>query len=64
MNLYEHQRSRSFIDLGPRSLGFNIFSTTSFPKETAGLIESKLHVDWGNESDYSSTTKFVQMVLG
>ena len=24
MNLYEHQRSRSFIDLGPRSLRFNI----------------------------------------
>ena len=25
MNLYECQRSRSFIDLGPRSLRFNIF---------------------------------------
>ena len=25
MNLYEYQRSGSFIDLGPRSLGFNIF---------------------------------------
>ena len=25
MNLYEYQRSRSFIDLGPRSLRFNIF---------------------------------------
>ena len=23
MDLYEYQRSRSFIDLGPRSLGFN-----------------------------------------
>ena len=25
MHLYEYQRSRSFIDLGPRSLRFNIF---------------------------------------
>ena len=25
MNLYEYQRSRSFIDLSPRSLRFNIF---------------------------------------
>ena len=25
MKLYEYQRSRSFIDLGPRSLRFNIF---------------------------------------
>ena len=25
MNLYEYQRSRSFIDLGPGSLTFNIF---------------------------------------
>ena len=25
MNLYEYQRSRSFIDLHPRSLRFNIF---------------------------------------
>ena len=25
MNLYEYQRSRSFIDLRPRSLRFNIF---------------------------------------
>ena len=25
MNLYEYQRSRSFNDLGPRSLRFNIF---------------------------------------
>ena len=24
MNLYEYQRSRSFIDFGPRSLRFNI----------------------------------------
>ena len=25
MNLYEYQRSRSFTDLGPRSLRFNIY---------------------------------------
>ena len=25
ISLYEYQRSRSFIDLGPRSLRFNIF---------------------------------------
>ena len=25
MNLYEYQRSRSFTDLGPKSLRFNIF---------------------------------------
>ena len=25
MDLYEYQRSRSFTDLGPRSLRFNIF---------------------------------------
>ena len=25
MNIYEYQRSRSFIDLGPKSLRFNIF---------------------------------------
>ena len=33
MNRYEYQRSRSFIDLRPRSLRFNIFS----------LPESKAH---------------------
>ena len=30
MILYEYQRSRSFIDIHPRSLRFNIFKT-SFP---------------------------------
>ena len=37
MNQYEHQRSRSSIDLGPRS---NFFSL-----ETARPIEAKFHVD-------------------
>ena len=42
MNLYEYQRSRSFIDLGPRyivSKFSNIFSL-----ETAGPIEAKFYV--------------------
>ena len=33
MNVYEYQRSRSFIDLGPRSL------------RSARLIETKFHVE-------------------
>ena len=35
MNLYEYQRSRSFIDLGPRSLIFNIFIFFSSPEPKA-----------------------------
>ena len=42
MNLYEYQRSRSFSDLGPRSLRFNILSVLSL--ETAKLIEAKFHL--------------------
>ena len=42
MNLYEYQRSRSFIDLGPRSLRFT-FSNFIF-LETAWPIEVKFHV--------------------
>ena len=34
VNLYEYHRSRSFIDLGPSSLRFNIFKLLSL--ETAG----------------------------
>ena len=33
VNLYEYQKSRSFIDLGPSSLRFNIFKL--FSLETA-----------------------------
>ena len=40
MNLYEYQRSRSFIDFGPRSLRFNIFI---FFLETAWPIEAKCY---------------------
>ena len=43
MNLYEYQRSRSFIDLGPRSLRFNIF--IFFFLETAWPIEAKFYVE-------------------
>ena len=38
MNLYEYQRSRSFTDLGPRSLRF-------FSVETARPTEAKFHVE-------------------
>ena len=41
MNLYEYQRSRSFIDLCPRSLRFSIF----FCSETTRPIESKFHME-------------------
>ena len=41
MNLYEYQRSRSFIDLSPRSLVFNILL---FFLETAKPIEAKFHL--------------------
>ena len=42
MNLFEYQRSRSFSDLGPRSLRFNILKL--FFLETASPIEAKFHV--------------------
>ena len=42
MNLYECQRSRSFIDLGPRSLSFNILSM--FSLETSKPTEAKFHL--------------------
>ena len=43
MKFYEYQRSRSFIDLGPRSLRFNIFKRLFL--ETARPIEARFHVD-------------------
>ena len=43
MNLCECQRSKAFIDLGPRSLRFNIFKTFFF-SETARSIEAKFHL--------------------
>ena len=51
MNLYEYQRSRSFIDLGPRSLRFTF--SNFFSLETVRPIEVKFHMeppwDVGNE---------------
>ena len=50
MNHYEYQRSRSFTELRPMSLGFNIFNLDA---ETAMPIEAKFHMeppcDVGNE---------------
>ena len=42
MNLYEYQRSRSFIDLHPRSLRFTF--SNFFSLETSRPIEAKFHV--------------------
>ena len=49
MNFYEYQRSRSFTDLHPRSLRFNIFHSDStfsnfFCSETTRPIEAKFHM--------------------
>ena len=48
MNFYKYQRSRSFTDLCPGCLRFNIFN---FSSKTAGLIETKFHVEpvWDEE---------------
>ena len=43
MNLYEYQRSRSFIDLHPRSLRFTF--SNFFSLETSRPIEAKFHVE-------------------
>ena len=43
MNLYVCQRSRSFSDLGPRSLRFTF--ANFFSLETATPIEDKFHVE-------------------
>ena len=43
MNLYEYQGSRSFIDLSPRSLRFNIFKLLF--SETVRPIEAKFHME-------------------
>ena len=43
MNLYEYQRWRSFIDIGPRSLRFTF--SNFFSLETARPIEAKFHMD-------------------
>ena len=43
MTIYDYPRSRSFTDLCPRSLRFNIFKL--FPSETARPIEAKFHME-------------------
>ena len=43
MNLYEYQRSRSFIDLHPRSLRFTFLNF--FFLEISKPIETKFHVE-------------------
>ena len=57
MTLYEYQRSRSFIDLHPRSLRFNIFKLL-FAQKLQGRLKPNfiwsLHGMWG--------MKFVQML--
>ena len=47
ITLYEYQRSRSFIDLGPRSLSSTF--ANFFCSETARPIEAKFHMEppWG-----------------
>ena len=57
MFLYEYQRSRSFIVLGPRSLRFNI--SNFFSLETAWPIKAKFHVEppWdGGTKDCSNSS--------
>ena len=55
MNLYEYQRSRSFIDLGPRSLRFTTYSNF-FSLETGRLIEAKFYMEapWDGEMNVCS----------
>ena len=43
MNLYEYQRSRSFNDLGPRSLRFNI--SNIFDLKNPRSIEAKFYLE-------------------
>ena len=54
MKLYEYQRSRSFIDIRPRSLRFNIFKLFFFKKRYAdwSQISYEASMGWGNESEY------------
>ena len=58
MNLYEYQRSRSFIARGPVSLRFSISNFVSL--ETAGPIEAKFYM----EPPWDGRTKFYSNNLG
>ena len=55
MNLYEYQRSRSFIDLGPRSLRFNIFKFLFLRNCLAdwSQILCGASIGWENKSLYN-----------
>ena len=55
MNLYEYQRSRSFIDLCPRSLRFNIFKLLLLrnPYGSWSQMSCGASMGWGNESEYN-----------
>ena len=48
MNLYEYQRSRSFIDLSLRLLRFNIFKLLFLKKH----FSCGAFMGWKNESEY------------
>ena len=52
MNLYEYQRSRSFIDIGSRSLRFNIFKLLFLRNRLADWIQISCgsSMGWRNES--------------
>ena len=58
MNLYEYQRSRSFTDLGARSLRFTF--SDFFSLETTWLIEAKFFGAYSLHG--TGEWKFVQMV--
>ena len=59
VNLYEYQRSRSFIDLGPSSLRFNIFKLffleTARPPCTNMVKTLKNLLVWNQNADYLET---------
>ena len=64
MKLYEYQRSRSFIDLGPSHSSDSIFSNF-FSSVTARPIEAKFHValPWKVSSNgLSHITKMAAMI--
>ena len=46
MSLYEYQRTRSFIDLGPRSLGHNIFPTFFLEIERPIKVKFYVKLPW------------------
>ena len=49
MIVYEYQRSRSFIDLGPKSVRFNIFKRLFLRNHRP--IEAKFHMEPPSDGD-------------